>query len=107
MAQQASLSAQPRSERGKSAARKLRASGRLPAVVYGHGEETQALSVDEHEVELLFSRISVESTLITLKIDGASAEKGGEVRAPGREGQTPPVKGDLGHGALYQIHAGE
>src|SRR5881394_948180 len=95
MATTASLTAQPREDRGKSAMRKLRAAGRIPAVVYGHGEDTQSLSLDAHELELLFSRISVESTLITLKIDGG--KKGGDLRALVREVQKHPVKGKLVH----------
>jgi large subunit ribosomal protein L25 len=101
MAANATLSAEQRTERGKSAARKLRAAGRVPAVVYGHGETTQALSLDAHELELLFAHIAVESTLITLKLDG------GEMRALVREVQKHPVKGRPLHVDFYQIHAGE
>jgi large subunit ribosomal protein L25 len=103
-ATQAILAAERRTERGKSAARKLRVAGRIPAVLYGHGEETQSLSLDAHELELLFAHISVESTLITLKIEGV---KGGEVRALVREVQKHPVKAKPMHVDFYQIHAGE
>jgi large subunit ribosomal protein L25 len=42
----ASLSAELRSETGKGAARKLRAAGRVPAVIYGHNRESQSLTLD-------------------------------------------------------------
>ena len=103
MVANASLSAQPRAERGKGGSRKLRASGRVPAVVYGHGEDTRALTVDAHELDRLFSQIHVENTIITLRIEGEKAE----VRALVREVQAHPVKGDVLHVDFYQIHAGE
>lgn len=40
-----------RPERGTRAARKLRAGGRIPAVLYGHGEESVSLSVAHEELE--------------------------------------------------------
>lgn len=104
MAAHATLTAETRTERGKSAARKLRVAGKVPAVVYGHGEETQALSINAHEIELLFSRISVESTMITLKIEG---RKGGDLRTLIREVQKHPVKANVVHIDFYQLHAGE
>ena len=50
MAVTTNLAASVREERGKSAMRKLRASGRIPAVLYGHGEDTHAISLDAHEI---------------------------------------------------------
>ncbi|MGH7505604.1 MAG: 50S ribosomal protein L25/general stress protein Ctc, partial [Longimicrobiales bacterium] len=67
MAVNASLAVRPRAEMGKGFNRKLRASGRVPAVMYGHGEETRALSIDAHELERLFSRTHVENTIIDLQ----------------------------------------
>ncbi|MGH7501285.1 MAG: 50S ribosomal protein L25/general stress protein Ctc [Longimicrobiales bacterium] len=103
MATQANLAARPRSETGKGANRQMRMSGRIPAVVYGHGEETRKLSVDAHELERLFSRIHVENTLITLEVDGA----GGPVKALVREIQTNSVRNQVLHVDFYLIHAGE
>lgn len=103
MATQANLSARPRSETGKGANRQLRMNGRIPAVVYGHGDETRKLSVDAHELERLFSRIHVENTLITLEVDGAE----GPVKALVKEIQTNPVRNQVLHVDFYLIHAGE
>jgi len=103
MAVNASLKAQERAGTGKGAARKARAGGRVPAVMYGHGEETRLLSVDGHELDLLFSRIRVESTVIEVSIEGQKKP----VRALVREVQKHPARGKLLHVDFYQIHAGE
>lgn len=103
MAVTANLAARPRSETGKGVSRKLRASGRVPAVVYGHGEETRSLTVDAHELERLLSTVRVESTLIELSIEGERAP----VRALVRELQTHPYRETVLHIDFYQIHAGE
>jgi large subunit ribosomal protein L25 len=42
----ASLSAEKRTDTGKGVARKLRAAGRVPGVVYGHARDAQSLSVN-------------------------------------------------------------
>ena len=103
MAIQANLTAQPRSETGKGPNRRLRAAGRVPAVVYGHGEETRKLTLDALELERLFARIHVENTLITLEIEGA----GGPLKTLVREVQINPVRNQVLHVDFYQIHAGE
>ena len=103
MAVNASLKAQERAGTGKGAARKARAGGRVPAVMYGHGEATRLLSVDGHELDLLFSRIRVESTVIEVSIEGQKKP----VRALVREVQKHPARGKLLHVDFYQIHAGE
>ncbi|HEX6938382.1 MAG TPA: 50S ribosomal protein L25/general stress protein Ctc [Longimicrobiales bacterium] len=102
MATDAILKAALREERGKGAARRLRAAGRVPAVVYGHGDETRPLSVDAHELERLFSRIAVENTLIQLEIDGQPG-----TRVLVREVQTHPYRPEVLHVDFYQVHAGE
>jgi large subunit ribosomal protein L25 len=103
MATDAKLKASPRDGTGKSAARKMRATGRVPAIVYGHGEQTRKVSIDAHELELLFARVHWENTIINLDIEG---EKAG-VRALIREVQAHPFQGAVLHVDFQQIHAGE
>ena len=98
----ASLAAQKRTGSGKSVVRKLRAAGRTPAVLYGHGETTTHISLDSHELGVLFSHISVENTIINIKVDNAP-----EVRALVREVQIHPASRRILHVDFYQIHAGE
>lgn len=103
MATTAALSAQLRDETGKGNARKLRSTGRVPAVIYGHGEETRKLSVDAHELMTLFSKIRVENTVITMNIEGEKQPS----QALVREVQRHAFRDDVVHVDFYQIHAGE
>lgn len=103
MANKANLTATPRQEKGKSATRKMRATGRIPAVVYGHGEDTRMVSVDAHELDLLFKRVHWENTLIEVSIEGERKP----VRTLVREVQSHAYRPEILHVDFQQIHAGE
>jgi large subunit ribosomal protein L25 len=96
------LTAQPRDGRGKAQARKLRREGRVPAVIYGHGDETRPLSLSAQELEKLLSSISVENTIIDLALEG-----GATTPALIREVQYHPARKLVLHVDFLQIHAGE
>jgi large subunit ribosomal protein L25 len=64
------LTAEPRSDAGKGVARKLRAAGRVPAVLYGHDMETMALSVDAHEMSRVLHSGAGSNVLLDLIVDG-------------------------------------
>ena len=66
-----SLAAEPRAELGKKVAA-LRRAGRLPAVVFGHGLESENLSLDAHDFELL-RRKAGPNALIDLSVQGKRA----------------------------------
>ena len=66
-----SLAAASRTVTGKKVAR-LRHEGRLPAVVYGHGTESEPVTVDAHEFDLLRRHVGA-STLVDLAVDGQKA----------------------------------
>ncbi|HKY97832.1 MAG TPA: 50S ribosomal protein L25/general stress protein Ctc [Gemmatimonadaceae bacterium] len=97
----AQLSAQARDNGGKGVARKLRSEGRIPAVVYGHGREPQALSIPTRELERLLDHISAESTVIDLDIDGKGS------RTLIREIQRHPFKRQILHVDFQELVAGE
>jgi len=97
----AQLSATPRDGTGKGAARSLRASGRIPGIIYGHGREPQALAIDTRELEKLLSKISAESTVIELTLDGKSAQ------TLIREIQRHPFKRQILHVDFQELVAGE
>jgi large subunit ribosomal protein L25 len=65
------LKAERRDGTGKGAARKLRAAGRVPAVLYGHGQEPALLSVSSQDLLHLFHQTG-GSLLIDLDIEGKS-----------------------------------
>lgn len=98
----ATLNADMRTEHGKGAARRLRRAGRVPAVLYGHGDETRTLSVDAVELEKLLASINVENTLIEVAVGG-----GASTRALIREVQLHPYRPEALHLDLLQVHAGE
>ncbi|HEY0971246.1 MAG TPA: 50S ribosomal protein L25/general stress protein Ctc [Gemmatimonadales bacterium] len=95
------LNAQPRDRSGKGAARSLRREGRVPAVIYGHGREPQALSVATREIERILGQISAASTVIELDLDGSTS------RTLIREIQRHPVKRTLIHIDFQEVVAGE
>ena len=99
----AKLTAKGREGQGKGDSRKLRQTGYIPAVIYGHGEKTRSVAVNAHELELLFSRVHVENTVIDLNVEGERKP----IRALVREVQTHPARGQIVHVDFYQIHAGE
>src|SRR6478752_8300519 len=68
----ATLAAEHRDLVGKKVAR-LRHAGRLPAVVYGHGIDSNSVSIDAHDFEQL-RRHSGPNALVDLSIDGAKAQ---------------------------------
>jgi large subunit ribosomal protein L25 len=103
MASNATLSAKAREGQGKGDNRKLRQTGYIPAVIYGHGEQTRSVAVNAHELELLFSRVHVENTIIDVNVEGEKKA----IRALVREVQKHPARGQIVHVDFYQVHAGE
>jgi large subunit ribosomal protein L25 len=68
------LSADARGGIGKGIARKLRAAGRIPAIIYGKGKQSEAISVDPARLErLLHTSDSGMNTLIDLSVDGRTS----------------------------------
>lgn len=97
----ANLSAKTRSTTGKGVARKLRAAGEVPAVIYGHNREPQALSLNAHELTILLEKVPYQSTVIELAIEGGNA------RTLIRELQRHPFKKQILHVDFQELVAGE
>lgn len=97
----ASLSATLRSESGKGAARALRRAGSVPAVIYGHKREPMSLAIPTRELERLLERVSAETTVVELSIDGKVS------RTLIREIQKHPFKKQLVHVDFQELVAGE
>jgi|SRR3989440_459057 len=102
MAQTISLSASPRQATGKGGARQARFRGRVPAVIYGHGRETQPLELEAKALEKALTGIEPASTIIELAVDGKAA-----VKTLIREIQRHPLRPDIIHVDFYEIHAAE
>lgn len=87
------LEARTRKGEGKGEARKLRAAGKIPAVVYGKGEKPVPIELEHESFHNSMRGISGENLLINLNVDGKSAKK----KALIRDVQRDPVDGHLLH----------
>src|SRR3954470_2161586 len=96
-----SLAAKTRDTIGTGNARKLRQSGEVPAVIYGHSREPQSLSLVSRDIEKLLTQIAGTSTVVELNVDGASS------RTLIREVQRHPVKRQVLHVDFQELVAGE
>jgi len=101
MSMHAILKAEKRDARGKGVARKLRAAGRLPAVVYGQGGEALSITLDTAETSLLFHGISVENTIVDLSVEGEES-----FQTLVREIQVHPYRPDVLHVDFYRLQKG-
>ena len=92
------LQAEKRDGRGKNEARRLRASGRIPAVVYGveKGKAVE-VSVDPKVLSRILHSESGVNTLIGLELDG------GSTRVMVKEYQLDPIDHKMLHADFYQV----
>ena len=99
---EATLEAVKRSDKGKNEARRHRAAGRLPAVVYGTAKDGKApvgvpVTVDPKGLLRILHSDSGVNTLITLKLDGGSTQ------VLVKEYQRDPITQALLHADFYQL----
>lgn len=90
------LKAEIRAERGKHV-RRLRVQGKVPAVLYGHRSESEALALDGREFEKVLARAG-RTQLVDLVVDGGRARK-----VLVREVQTHPRRTGPIHVDLYRV----
>jgi len=72
MAKQVKLSAERRTVTGRSAVRKLKAQGIVPAVIYGAKDKAEPLQVSRRDINAMLSHASGENILVELEIAGKS-----------------------------------
>src|ERR1700738_932745 len=82
----------------KNAARRVRVAGKIPAVVYGAGKETVAVSVDPKGITRILHSDSGHNTIFDLNVEGSGA-----VKAMIVDWQHEPIKGKLLHIDLKRI----
>jgi large subunit ribosomal protein L25 len=90
--------AEVRESFGKGAARKLRAAGRTPAVIYGHGNATRHIHLPAHDVSLA---LRTKNALLELKIAGK--EELVLVKSAAKD----PVTQVIEHVDLVEVRKGE
>jgi large subunit ribosomal protein L25 len=92
------ISAQKRSETGKSIARKLRRDGKVPGIMYGADAEPTAVSFDAGELARLLRH---DHSIITVKVDAD------EQQAVIKSIQNHPLHGNIIHIDFMRIIAGQ
>lgn len=102
MAEKFVIKAEKREGRGTNNARRLRREGKIPANVYGGGEEAIAISADHKELAAILRSDTGANTLFTLEIEGV-----GESRVIFQDRQIDPVHGRLLHADLRRLAKGE
>ena len=85
------------SSRGKNEARRLRASGRVPAVVYGAKKASLAVSVDPKQITRILNSQSGHNTIFDLEVGSEKA------KVMIVDWQYEPLKGKLLHIDLKRI----
>jgi large subunit ribosomal protein L25 len=94
------IKAEPRTEFGKGAARRIRRDDKVPAVIYGHGNDPIHVTLPGHD------------TMLAIKHGGANAvlniEIDGKVQlALTKQIQADPIKGHLEHIDFVAVRKGE
>ncbi|HTR66828.1 MAG TPA: 50S ribosomal protein L25 [Terriglobales bacterium] len=91
------LEAQARDAGSKNDARRVRAGGKVPAVVYGAGKDSKAVSVDPKQVTRILHSKTGHNTIFDLSLEGE------QTKAMIVDWQYEPVKGSLLHIDLKRI----
>ncbi len=92
------ISAERRETFGKGAARKLRAAGRIPAVIYGHGSDPVHISLPGHETALIIRKANA-----VLELDFSGATQLALIK----DVQKDPVRQVIEHVDLLLVRSGE
>jgi large subunit ribosomal protein L25 len=90
--------AKPRTTKGNSPARALRRNGAIPAVIYGPGKATVALSVNVYDLEQALKGAGGRQIFVDLAIEGGETRK-----AMLKELQRHPVNGSFIHADFYEV----
>ena len=86
---------------GSPAARRLRAEGHIPAVLYGHGMEPLSVTVERRSLRVALSGPAGANTVLELQVDGKSYP------AVIKEMQRHPVKRTVSHIDFLQVSMNE
>jgi large subunit ribosomal protein L25 len=105
MAKQLKLAAQVRTSAGRSAVKKIKQQGLVPAVIYGASHAPQNLQVNAREFSNLLSHAVGEHLLVELEITGEG--KSEKSLALIQEVQHEPLKGGVLHIDFHAVSADE
>lgn len=102
MAEKITVKAQKRDTRGKNEARRLRAAGKIPVVVYGGGSQSLAATASLKELAAILRTDAGVNTVFSLDIDGEGVN---DVIFQDR--QIDAVRGRMIHADLRRFSKGE
>ncbi len=97
------ITVEKRTEAGKSAVRKLRREGMVPAVLYGGDKDAVAISVEEEAIKELLKQGAGGNTIFLLKLKGAKEER----RAMIKDYQADPISGRFLHFDFIRVTRGQ
>ncbi len=103
MAKQVKLKAERRTATGRSAARKLKARGAVPAIIYGAKDKPQPLQLSARDIHAMLSHASGENILVELEIDGEKSNRLALVK----EIQHSPVGSEILHVDFHAVSMDE
>lgn len=92
------IAAEPRTEFGKGAARRVRRADKVPGVVYGHGTDPRHVALPGHD---LMKALKTANVLLDLVVDGD------HLLVLPKSVQRDPIKGTLEHVDLVIVRRGE
>lgn len=98
MSSEVKIAAEPRTEFGKGAARRIRRQDKVPAVLYGHGSDPVHITLPGHDLMLA---LKTANALLSIELDGKS-----ELALP-KQVQRDPIKGFIEHADLIIVKRGE
>jgi len=98
------LTAFPRTAARRGGVKKLRASGRVPAVIYGRHAKPQSLEIDETELDNAIHHSASENVLLDLSVKDDAR---GKRLALVQEVQHHPLRGDILHVDLHEVAENE
>ena len=99
------LKAFPRTLARRAGVKKLRASGRVPAIIYGRRTSPQNLEIGLNEIEDLIHHSVSETILVDLAVEGGGAQ--GQRLALVQEVQHHPLSGKVLHVDFHEVAENE
>lgn len=93
------IAAEPRTEFGKGAARRIRRADKVPAVLYGSGSEPVHVTLPGHDLAMALKHGA--NALLSIDLDGSS-----QLAIP-KQVQRDPLKGFIEHADLLIVKKGQ
>ena len=94
------IKAESRTEFGKGAARRIRRADKVPAVIYGHGNDPMHITLPGHDTMMALKRLGTNA-LLHIDVEGATH------LALTKQVQADPIKGFLEHLDFIEVKKGE